>query len=298
MPTDVSLQDLAAEAARLKAENKFLRSVIEAFPGGVIAYNKYQQVIVCSEKQKELLEYPPYLFEFGMPSLEQVVRCHAKRGEYGKGDIDDLVQHRLGLAGKREAHRFVRRLPNGSVVEVRGDPLPDGGFVTQYFECDGKEVIEQPLRLTDAALQKRVMSELEFLEKLEYVVTSPHLRKVSAVHSIEVLHHGSSATAAEDPVHQMACRAIEQRLLQSLRGSDIVARIGSTFAILQFGIERPSDVTRLQLRVAEACKTPVASPGIHVNADTRLGVALFPRDGTNALQLMNKARYGQLGTAA
>lgn len=298
MSTEDSVQDLSAEIARLKADNKMLRDVIENFPGGVIAFDKNQRIAICTEKQKELLEYPAYLFEFGTPSLEQVLRYHAKRGEYGKGEIEDLVSQRLALAAKREPHRFVRRLPNGKVVEVRGDPISDGGFVTHYFECDGKETIEQPVRLPDSASHKRAMSELEFLEKLEYVVTSPHLKKVSAIHSIEVLHAGAAATAADDPVHQMTCRTIEKRLLHSLRGSDIVARIGSTFAILQFGIERPSDVARLQHRLAEACKAPVSSPGIHINVETKVGVALFPRDGANALQLMNKARYGQFGNAA
>ena len=73
-----SLRD-ASEA--LLAENQMLHAVIDNFPGGILLYDKNLRLLMCNEKQKALLGYPPALFEFGLPSLEQIFRFNANRGE-------------------------------------------------------------------------------------------------------------------------------------------------------------------------------------------------------------------------
>ncbi len=271
----------------LTVENGILHEIIEHFPGGVIAYDHNLRLVVCNGKQKALLNYPPELFDFGMPTLEQVIRFNAVRGEYGLGQIEEQVRLRMALAEKREAHRFIRRRPNGMMIEVRGEPLPNGGFVTNYVECRDEAVLEQPTRPREPV--RRAMSELEFLEKLEHVVTSPHLRKVSAIHCIEV------QTTLQEPsnnseVHHDVCKAVEMRLLEKLRASDIVARIGSVFAVLQFGIEKPSDTAKLQHRLLEACRCTLTTKTGQIESTVKFGLAMFPRDGTNAVALLNKAR--------
>jgi PAS domain-containing protein len=116
----------------LKAENQMLHAVIDHFPGGILLYDKDLRLVVCNEKQKEILQYPPALFEFGMPTLEQIFRFNAIRGEYGPGDIEAHVKERMRLAALREAHVFERTRPNGTVLQIRGVPLPGGGFLTTH----------------------------------------------------------------------------------------------------------------------------------------------------------------------
>ena len=79
----------------------------------------------------ELLDFPAELVEIGRP-FKDFLRFNAERGEYGPGDIEELVRERLTLAEKREPHSFDRIREDGTVLEVRGNPLPGGGFVTTY----------------------------------------------------------------------------------------------------------------------------------------------------------------------
>ena len=65
-----------------------------------------------------------------MPTLEMILRVNAVRGEYGPGDPDEQVRTRLDLARKAEPHMFERIRPDGTVIEVRGTPIPGGGFIT------------------------------------------------------------------------------------------------------------------------------------------------------------------------
>jgi len=72
----------------LQDEVLLLRAVIDNFPGGLSLIDKNLKLVFCNDRQKKMLEYPPNLFEYGTPSLEQLFRFNATRGEYGPGDIE------------------------------------------------------------------------------------------------------------------------------------------------------------------------------------------------------------------
>src|SRR3546814_13126683 len=58
----------------------------------------------------------------GTPA-EAFLRINAERGEYGPGDIAELVRERVELAKQFKPHCFERERPNGTIIEVRGTPL-------------------------------------------------------------------------------------------------------------------------------------------------------------------------------
>lgn len=60
------------------------------------------------------------------------IRFNAERGEYGPGDVEEIVREHVERAKRREPHHFERTCPDGSVIEVRGTPLPGRGFVATY----------------------------------------------------------------------------------------------------------------------------------------------------------------------
>lgn len=86
--------------------------------------------MVCNRQQRELLDYPDTLLKDGNPTLRELFHFNAARGEYGPGDIQELVAAKMELVRKREPHVFERTRPNDRIAEIRGVPLSDGGFVT------------------------------------------------------------------------------------------------------------------------------------------------------------------------
>ncbi|MEO6607106.1 MAG: PAS-domain containing protein, partial [Aestuariivirga sp.] len=143
----------------LQDEIILLRAVIDNYPGGLMLVDKNLKLVFCNEQQKKLLEYPPYLFEFGNPSLEQLFRFNALRGEYGEGDIEKHVADRMTLVQQRRAHVFERTRPNGTVLEIRGVPLSGGGFMTTYLD------ITERRPLTKAVLDNAEYDKLTGLPK-------------------------------------------------------------------------------------------------------------------------------------
>ena len=85
-----------------------------------------------TKEYARLLDFPADLFENG-PTLERFFRYNVARGEYGTDqDAEAQVQQLLQRARQRLPHQFTRTRPNGTILEVRGLPVADGGFVTIY----------------------------------------------------------------------------------------------------------------------------------------------------------------------
>ena len=120
-----------------------LNTLLDHLPSGVTIFGSDLQMIVCNAKLRELLEFPPELFADGLPSLPTLTRFNAMRGEYGPGDPEVLTAAAVERARKMQPHAFERTRPNGTALEIRGTPLPGGGFVSIYTDVTDRKKAEQ-----------------------------------------------------------------------------------------------------------------------------------------------------------
>jgi diguanylate cyclase (GGDEF)-like protein/PAS domain S-box-containing protein len=123
-----------------------LRTVIDNMPGGVSMFNANLEMIACNDKMRELLEFPDALFADGLPSLETLLRFNVGRGEYGEVNVEEFVAQGIERAKNTTHHVFERVRPNGRALEVRGSPLPGGGFVTIYTDITARKEAERKLQ--------------------------------------------------------------------------------------------------------------------------------------------------------
>ncbi|MEM6668514.1 MAG: PAS-domain containing protein [Pseudomonadota bacterium] len=121
-------EDLRDDAAGL------LTVLLENFPGGICLFDADLKMVLHNDELKRLLDYPDDLFWPDRPSMDELFRFNAKRGEYGDGDVEEFVAERMARARKKVAHVYDRVRPDGRILEVRGAPLKCGGFITTYLD--------------------------------------------------------------------------------------------------------------------------------------------------------------------
>jgi PAS domain-containing protein len=93
--------------------------------------------------------------------MAKVARFNARRGEYGPGDPEEQARAVVERASMMLPHVFERTRLDGTVLEIRGRPLPDGGFVSIYTDMTERKRAEVEVRRTASFLQA-VLDNLPF----------------------------------------------------------------------------------------------------------------------------------------
>lgn len=142
--TDITEGKRAEEL--IARQRDVMKVIIDNFPGAVTFCDTDLRFTAYNDEFLRLLEFPPQLFERGWADFEDLARYNARRGEYGPGNEDELVSAMVARARNFQAHRIERQRPNGTWLEIRGAPVPSGGFVTGYIDITERKQAEEALR--------------------------------------------------------------------------------------------------------------------------------------------------------
>ena len=248
-----------------------------AFPSSTSDF----RVVLCNEKARRLLDLPDGLFAGGPPSIEDIFRFNAqpRRVRARRRRRAGCDPH--GLVRERQAHVLVRERPDGTVLDVRGVPLDDGGFVTTYMDITERRRSEAKIAhmaLHDAltGLANRVLLN----DQLEQALTRVKRGDMVAVHLLDLDHFKNVNDTLGHPAGDKLLKDAADRLRALVRETDTIARMGGDeFAILQVAINQPADATALAHRVIESVSRPYELEGRQVVIGTSVGIAIGPADG-------------------
>ncbi len=274
--------------------NAVLHALLEYLPCGVTLFGPDLEMIACNAKLRELLGFPDELFEQGLPSLPALLRFNALRGDYGPGDPEKIVAAGIERARKMEAHVFERTRPNGVVLEVRGTPLPGGGFVTIYTDITERKRAEERIRhmanhdaltgLPNRALFNDRLGQAISLAKREtgqFALLYLDLDKFKPVN--DTLGH-----AAGDELLQ----GVAARIRAQVRESDTVARLGGDeFTVILPDISDRHHVEGVARKIVATLAAPfrLGSGNRAVEIAASAGIALYPVDAQDHETLIRKA---------
>jgi len=137
----------------LATEKETLDITLENMDQGITMYDADLKLVASNTKIRELNDVPDEIYEVGT-SIEDGFRFNALNGEYGPGDPEEQVRVRMELARKFEAHHFERVRPDGTVIEIRGQPVPGGGIVTTYRDVTTRKASEAQITKLSSAIEQ------------------------------------------------------------------------------------------------------------------------------------------------
>ena len=159
--TQVDLSELALEAGQsFQFNHKILQSSITHLPLGISVIDSDLNLVAWNQLYEDLFDYPKDFLHVGMPILS-VLQFNAQRGLFGNSQLDQnaneqAIQKRMHNMLIGQSYKAVRPQLHNKVVEISGNALPAGGYISCYSDITEYIAIQNELQNAKSELEKRV----------------------------------------------------------------------------------------------------------------------------------------------
>lgn len=240
--TPAPLEEVADMVGAATRQARFssgvLSGALENMSQGVCVVDEDMRLVAWNSAYLELFDYPPELIRVGRP-VADLLRHNAEQGLMGsKEDIDRDIERRLSFKRQGSRHLVERRWSDGRIIEIRGNPMPGGGFVATFTDVTEFRTTAEELRRINETLEQRVVDRTKELEgaKLDAETASEAKTRFLAAVSHDLVQ---PLNAAQLLTHSVGTRLGDHPSRQAL------TQISGALSATEGLIESLLDISRL-----------------------------------------------------
>ena len=176
--------ELRRAEATLRNYVTLLDTVLDNLPCGLSVFDSDLTLRTSNAEFRRLLDIPDSIGGEPLNRFEDIIHFNAERGEYGKVGTADLAATVSTIIERAKApvvkHQFERVRPNDTALEIRGGPMPGGGFITTYTDITQRHRVQlENQRITEALVhathvaQEASKSKSQFLANMSHEIRTP-----------------------------------------------------------------------------------------------------------------------------
>ncbi|MDQ3056803.1 MAG: PAS-domain containing protein [Pseudomonadota bacterium] len=158
---------IVGEASQdLRFNQRLLEAAMQNMSQGISVVDADLRLVAWNRRYVELFGFPETLLQVGTP-VADLSRWALERVSHD-GDIASSLQRRLSFMRAGTPHLSERVFPDGSIVEIRGNPMPGGGFVATFTDVTEFRHAEAGLMQANETLEQRVGERTALLEAAKH----------------------------------------------------------------------------------------------------------------------------------
>ncbi len=241
----MALMDEASQALRFNRE--LLSTTLENVSQGISVVDVRMHLVAWNRRYLELFDYPDGMVYVGVP-VEDLIRWNAELGECGPGEVDGHVAKRIDYMRAGSSHLFQRIRPDGTVIEMRGRALPDGGYVTTYTDVTAYKHAEQALIEVNETLELRVEQRTaELSDALAATAQAQRAAEAANISKTRFLAAASHDLLQPLNAARLFTSALRQHPGLDAEASQLAERIDASFSAAEDLLDALLDSSRLDV---------------------------------------------------
>lgn len=128
---------------------------LENIEQGISVIDKELNLVAWNKRYIQLFDFPDEMVYVGAP-IEALIRHNILRTNCAPNQVEASVNRRIGHLKNRSPHRLTSKRDEGHVLEIVGNPLPNGGFVTSFNDITEHIQLQAALKESNIDLSARV----------------------------------------------------------------------------------------------------------------------------------------------
>jgi len=156
MDTDEALALLEQTSSAIQFNRDLLEATLDHISQGVSVVDADLRLVSWNRAYLELLGYPADMVYLGRP-VEELIRFNLEREQRGsRAEIESAIDRRMHHMRRGTSYVYERRHGDGRVIEIRGNPMPRGGYVTTYTDITSFKHNEAELKSAYDTMEQQV----------------------------------------------------------------------------------------------------------------------------------------------
>jgi diguanylate cyclase (GGDEF)-like protein len=285
---------LQAEAkARQKAEQ--LHLTLENMSQGIMLITKDLEIPIINAKCGELLDLPPQFIKTP-PRFDELMAYQARNSALHPAAAHGGLEAGEGGQPWASPHCAIseRRMANGTVIEIRSAPLPDGGLVQTFTDITKRREAETHVaRLASEDPLTNLPNRRVFRARLEEICSAYATLRDDpdapgfAVMFLDLDRFKVINDTLGHRIGDLLLQEVGGRLKQVVEPGVLLARLGGDeFSILVPAAGSRAEVGDMAQRLLDCIGPPFDIDGYKVRTGASIGIAMGPGDGRNVDDLL------------
>jgi PAS domain S-box-containing protein len=228
----MAVLDDASQAIRFNRE--LLRATLENVSQGICVFDNTLRLASWNRRFLELNDLTAEDVRVGT-SLAELAALGTARGESAINDrLQTLLERRRDAGRAAEPNVYESRRPDGGVLEIATNPMPDGGFVATFTDVTERHNAAAALREANESLERRVAERTTALSAAKAEAEQANLSKTRFL-----------ASASHDLLQPLHAARLFTSALADRRQDTLVAKVDASLRSVETLLGALLDVSKL-----------------------------------------------------